>query len=48
MRGANITPMEVCLSSSHLTQNKKKINYLKNLFETVYLADIIERHNVKK
>ena len=26
---------------------QKKINYLKNLFETVYLADIIERHNVK-
>ncbi len=27
---------------------QKKINYLKSLFETVYLADIIERHNVKK
>ncbi len=26
---------------------EKKINYLKNLFETVYLADIIERHKVK-
>mgnify|MGYP002623445617 FL=1 len=26
---------------------EKKINYLKNLFETVYLADIIERHNIK-
>ncbi len=26
---------------------QKKINYLKDLFETVYLADIIERHNVK-
>ena len=26
---------------------KKKINYLKNLFETVYLADIIERHKIK-
>lgn len=25
----------------------KKINYLKNLFETVYLADIIERHKIK-
>lgn len=25
----------------------QKINYLKNLFETVYLADIIERHNVQ-
>ncbi len=25
---------------------QKKINYLKTLFETVYLADIIERHNV--
>ena len=25
----------------------KKVNYLKNLFETVYLADIIERHNIK-
>lgn len=25
----------------------KKTNYLKNLFETVYLADIIERHNIK-
>ena len=25
----------------------KKINYLKNLFETVYLADIIERQNVR-
>ncbi len=26
---------------------QKKINYLKNLFETVYLADIIERHKIK-
>ena len=26
---------------------QKKTNYLKNLFETVYLADIIERHNIK-
>lgn len=26
---------------------QKKVNYLKNLFETVYLADIIERHNVQ-
>ena len=26
---------------------QKKIDYLKNLFETVYLADIIERHNIK-
>lgn len=26
---------------------ERKINYLKNLFETVYLADIIERHKVK-
>lgn len=26
---------------------QKKINYLKDLFETVYLADIIDRHNVK-
>ena len=26
---------------------QKKINYLKNLFETVYLADIIERYNVQ-
>ena len=26
---------------------QKKINYLKGLFETVYLADIIERHNIK-
>ena len=26
---------------------QKKVNYLKNLFETVYLADIIERNNVK-
>ena len=26
---------------------QKKINYLKNLFETVYLADIIERHKVQ-
>ncbi len=26
---------------------QKKLNYLKDLFETVYLADIIERHNVK-
>lgn len=26
---------------------QKKINYLKSLFETVYLADIIERHNVR-
>lgn len=26
---------------------RKKINYLKNLFETVYLADIIERHKIK-
>ena len=26
---------------------QKKINYLKDLFETVYLADIIERHNIK-
>lgn len=26
---------------------RKKINYLKDLFETVYLAGIIERHNVK-
>lgn len=25
----------------------KKINYLKSLFETVYLADIIERHKIK-
>lgn len=26
---------------------QKKINYLKNLFETVYIADIIERHKNK-
>ena len=26
---------------------QKKINYLKDLFETVYLADIIEQHNIK-
>ena len=26
---------------------QKKIDYLKNLFQTVYLADIIERHNVQ-
>ena len=26
---------------------QKKINYLKDLFVTVYLADIIERHNIK-
>lgn len=26
---------------------QKKINYLKDLLETVYLADIIERHNIK-
>lgn len=26
---------------------EKKTNYLKNLFETVYLADIIERHKIK-
>ncbi len=26
---------------------QKKINYLKNLFETVYLADVIERHKIK-
>lgn len=26
---------------------EKKINYLKDLVETVYLADIIERHNIK-
>lgn len=26
---------------------QQKINYLKNLFETVYLADIIERHKIK-
>lgn len=26
---------------------RKKINYLKNLFETVYLADIIDRHKVQ-
>ncbi|WP_298454490.1 ATP-binding protein [uncultured Prevotella sp.] len=26
---------------------QKKVNYLKNLFETVYLADIVERHKVK-
>ena len=26
---------------------QKKINYLKDLFETVYLADIIDRHNIK-
>ena len=26
---------------------QKKINYLKNLFETVYLADIIERHKIR-
>lgn len=26
---------------------QKRINYLKDLFETVYLADIIERHNIK-
>lgn len=26
---------------------QKKTNYLKNLFETVYLADIIERHNIR-
>ena len=25
----------------------KKINYLQNLFETVYLADIIERHKIR-
>ena len=26
---------------------QKKVNYLKNLFETVYLADVIERHKIK-
>ncbi len=26
---------------------QKKANYLKNLFDTVYLADIIERHKIK-
>lgn len=26
---------------------QKKINYLKNLFEAVYLADIMERHKIK-
>jgi len=26
---------------------QKKISYLKNLFETVYLADIVERHKIK-
>lgn len=26
---------------------QKKVNYLKNLFETVYIADIVERHKVK-
>ena len=26
---------------------QKKVNYLKNLFETVYLADIVERHKIK-
>lgn len=26
---------------------EKKINYLKGLFETVYLADIIERHKIR-
>ena len=26
---------------------QKKINYLKGLFETVYLADIVERHNIR-
>lgn len=26
---------------------QKKVNYLKNLFETVYLADIIERHKIR-
>mgnify|MGYP000000635545 FL=1 len=26
---------------------QKKTNYLKNLFDTVYLADIIERHRIK-
>ena len=26
---------------------QKKTNYLKNLFDTVYLADIIERHKIK-
>ena len=26
---------------------QKKINYLKNLFETVYMADIVERHKIK-
>ena len=26
---------------------QKRINYLKNLFETVYLADIIERHKIR-
>lgn len=26
---------------------QKKISYLKNLFETVYMADIVERHKIK-
>ena len=32
---------------AYAEKTEKKINYLKDLFETVYLADIIERHNIK-
>lgn len=32
---------------SSFDSEQKKINYLKSLFETVYLADIIERHKIK-
>lgn len=30
-----------------LVQKKKKIDYLNNLFESVYLRDILERHRIK-
>lgn len=30
-----------------LDSDKKKIDYLQNLYHTVYIADILERHNIK-
>ena len=30
-----------------LETEKKKLDYLSNLFESVYLLDILERHRVK-
>ena len=36
-----------CHIHCRLVQKKKKIDYLNNLFESVYLRDILERHRIK-